>query len=47
MNKTNNYYGFMYACENGHDNVVKYLWETFKDLEMNKSNNYQGFRMAC
>ena len=31
MNKADNYFGFMWACERGHIKIVKYLWETFKD----------------
>ena len=40
MNKADNYYGFMWFCKNGNFRMVKYLWETFKDLEMIKANNY-------
>ena len=47
MNKANNYFGFINACENGHLEIVKYLWKMFKDLEMNKSYNYSGFKNAC
>ena len=35
MNKSKNYEGFMYACKNGHFEIVKYLYKTFKDPEMN------------
>ena len=47
MNNANNYDGFRWACENGHIEIVKYLWDTFKDPKMNKSKNYFGFRLAC
>ena len=44
MIKADSYYGFRYACKYGHIEIVKYLWETFKDHEMNKAENYYGFR---
>ena len=47
MIKANNYLVFRWSCEKKHIEIVKYLWETFKDPEMNKSYNYYGFRWAC
>ena len=47
MNKADNYYGFIRSCRFGHIEMVKYLWETFKDPEMNKINDYYGFTKAC
>ena len=32
---------------NGNIEIVKYLWETFKDPEMNKADKYYGFIEAC
>ena len=29
MIKISNYIGFREACENGHIEILKYLWETF------------------
>ena len=31
MNKATDFYGFRWACKNGHIEVVKYLCETFRD----------------
>ena len=31
MIKSKNYRGFQYACHCGRIEIVKYLWETFKD----------------
>ena len=36
----------MYACSNGHFDVVKYLCETFEDEKMYKANNYRGIELA-
>ena len=47
MNKAKNYFGFRWACKKGHLEIIKYLFETFKDTEMNKANNYYGFIIAC
>ena len=32
MNKANNYFGFRWVCVNGNFRIIKYLWETFKDI---------------
>ena len=29
MNEEHNYFGFRIACQNGHVELVKYLYETF------------------
>ena len=36
MNKAYNYFGFVWACDNGHLEIIKYLYEIFKDENMNK-----------
>ena len=48
MNSADDDYGSQRACENGHTEVIKLLFDTFGKLpEMNSTDNYYGFRWAC